>query len=59
MNASEIKNAIINPELIGHLHGLKIQNQWGTIDGRQFLLDVYNLCEQHEELLKKTGETNE
>lgn len=53
MSVDEIKNAILNPDLIKHLHGVKISNQFGQVDGRQFLLDVYRLCEKYEELTKK------
>jgi hypothetical protein len=50
MTVEEIKDAMINPEIIKHLHGLKVSNQWGTIDGRQLLIDVYRLCQKYEEL---------
>lgn len=50
MTVEEIKYAMINPEIIKHLHGLKVSNQWGTVDGRQLLLDVYRLCQKYEEL---------
>ncbi|WP_028393997.1 hypothetical protein [Bacillus cihuensis] len=53
MSIAEIKNSMLNPDLIKHLHGLNISNQWGQIDGRQLILDVYRLCEKHEELLKE------
>lgn len=56
MSVEEIKNAILNPDLIKHLHGLNISNQWGNIDGRQLLLDVYRLCEKHEEMKKELDE---
>jgi hypothetical protein len=57
MSIEEIKNAMLNPDLIKHLHGVKISNQWGNVDGRQVLLDVYRLCEKHEELLKEINDT--
>lgn len=55
MSIEEIKNAMLNPELIKHLHSLKISNQWGDIDGRQLILDVYRLCEKHEKLQEKSN----
>lgn len=59
MNASEIKNAVLNPEMIRHLYGLKIDNQWGVVNGRQFLIEVARLCDKHEELLKSQEAVNE
>ena len=53
MTTADIKNAILHPDLIKHLHGVVISDQWGEINGRQLLLDVYRLCEKHEELLKE------
>ncbi len=56
MSIDEIKNAVLNPDLIKYLHGVNISNQWGAIDGRQLLLDVYRLCEKHEDLLKELND---
>ncbi|ACK92791.1 MULTISPECIES: hypothetical protein [Bacillus cereus group] len=56
MSIDEIKNAVLNPDLIKYLHGVSISNQWGAIDGRQLLLDVYRLCEKHEDLLKELND---
>ncbi|KAB2491191.1 hypothetical protein F8158_28255 [Bacillus cereus] len=56
MSIDEIKNAVLNPDLIKYLHDVNITNQWGAIDGRQFLLDVYRLCEKHEGLLKELND---
>lgn len=53
MSIEEIKNSLLNPDLIKHLHGLKISNKWGNIDGRQLLLNVYRLCEKHEGIEKE------
>ncbi|MEB9552355.1 hypothetical protein P4J22_23605 [Bacillus cereus] len=53
MSLDEIKNAVLNPDLIKYLHGVNISNHWGAINGRQLLLDVYRLCEKHEDLLKE------
>ncbi|ASI81096.1 MULTISPECIES: hypothetical protein [Bacillus cereus group] len=56
MSIDEIKNAVLNPDLIKYLHGVNISNQWGGINGRQLLLDVYRLCEKHEDLLKELND---
>jgi len=56
MSIDEIKNAILNPDIIKHLHGLKISNEWGNIDGRQLLMVLYRLCEKHEEIQKELEE---
>jgi hypothetical protein len=55
LTIDEIKNSMIHPDLIKHLHGLKISNQWGEIDCRQILLDVYVLCVKHEELRQEVN----
>ena len=55
MSIEEIKNAMLNPDLISHLNGLKISNRWGDIDGKQLMIDVYRLCEKHEELLRSAS----
>lgn len=54
LSVDEIKEAMLNPELITHLHGFKASNQWGDIDGRQLLIDIYRLCIKHEQLTAKT-----
>lgn len=56
MSIEEIKNAMLNPDLIKHLHGLEISNQLGTVDGRQLLLDVYRLCEKHAQITKELSD---
>lgn len=56
MSTDEIKNAVLNPDLIKYLHGVNISNQWEAINGRQLLLDVYRLCEKHEDLLKELND---
>lgn len=56
MSTDEIKNAVLNPDLIKYLHGVNISNQWWAINGRQLLLDVYRLCEKHEDLLKELND---
>ncbi|EOO25001.1 hypothetical protein IIU_06574 [Bacillus cereus VD133] len=56
MSTDEIKNAVLNPDLIKYLLGVNISNQWGAINGRQLLLDVYRLCEKHEDLLKELND---
>ncbi|PMC36286.1 hypothetical protein CJ195_15880 [Bacillus sp. UMB0899] len=56
MSIEEIKNAMINPDFVTHLHGLKISNQWGDIEGRQLILDVYRLCEKYTEIEKELSD---
>ncbi|MES9782175.1 hypothetical protein ABWK43_15045 [Bacillus thuringiensis] len=56
MSTDEIKNAVLNPNLIKYLHTVNISNQWGAINGRQLLLDVYRLCEKHEGVLKELND---
>ena len=53
MSLEEIQHAILNPDFITHLHGLHISNRWGDVNGRQFLLNVYKLCERQQELLQE------
>lgn len=53
MSTAEIKNAMMHPDLIKHLYGVNISDQWGEVNGRQILIDVGKLCDKHEELLKE------
>lgn len=53
MSIEEIKNAMLHPDLIKHLYGVKINDKWGNINGRQLLIDVYKLCEEYECIKKE------
>ena len=39
MTVEEIKNAMLNPELIKHLHEFKASNQWGEVEGSFYILN--------------------
>lgn len=53
LTTTDIKNTMLHPELIKYIHGVDISDQWGQVNGRQLIIDVYRLCEEHEELLKE------
>lgn len=53
MSIDEIKTAMLNPDTIKHFYRFYVSNRWGEINGRQLLLDIYRLCEKHEEVLKE------
>jgi len=52
MSIEEIKNAMLHLDLIKHLYGLKINDKWENIEGRQLIVDVHRLCKRYE-ILKK------
>ncbi|WP_144514866.1 hypothetical protein [Bacillus pumilus] len=56
MSIEDIKNAMLHPDLIKHLYGVKINDSWGNVDGRQLVIDVYKMCEEYECIKKEIEE---